>query len=123
MPSSEILGLMILVAGQPSQLTMLLKLNSAQPSGFKTVATFSCHGKFLPPFSANCAQMLHPLTDLLKGGAKTLVKTASAQDAFQGAKCLLAAVVPLPAPTTELSLATDAPDTRRVMQQIFGDQW
>jgi hypothetical protein len=57
-----------------------------------------------------CAQVLLPLTDLLKGGAKTLEWTASAQEAFQNAKRLLAAAVPLqhPAPTAELSFATDA---------------
>ncbi len=53
-----------------------------------------------------------PLTDLLRGGgAKMLEWTAMAQEAFQNAKRLLAAVVVLqhPAPQTELSLATDAP--------------
>ncbi len=53
------------------------------------------------------------LTDLLKGGAKTLEWTASAQEAFQQAKQLLVAAVPLqhPAPNAELSLDTDASDT------------
>jgi hypothetical protein len=65
--------------------------------------------RFLP----NYAQVLKLLTDLLKRGAKTLEWTASAQEAFQNAKRLLAAAVPLqhPAPNTELSLATDASDT------------
>ncbi len=65
--------------------------------------------RFLP----NCAQVLRPLTDLLKGGAKTFEWTTSAQEALQGAKRLLAAVVPLqhPAPIAELSLATDASGT------------
>jgi hypothetical protein len=67
------------------------------------------------------------LTDLLKGGAKTLEWTASAQEAFQNEKRLLAAVVPLqhPAPNAELSLATDASDTHigGVMQQKSGDHW
>ncbi len=46
-------------------------------------------------------------------------KTASAQEAFQNAKCLLVAAVPLqhPAPTAELSLATDTSDTI-VLQNI-----
>jgi hypothetical protein len=78
-------------------------------------------------FLPNCAQVLGPLTDLLKGGAKTLEWTTSAQEAFQGAKCLLAAAVPLqhPAPTAELSLATDASDAHigGVMQQKSGDHW
>jgi hypothetical protein len=47
--------------------------------------------------------------------------TVSTQEAFQNAKSLLAAAVPLqhPAPNAELSLATDASDThiRGVMQK------
>jgi hypothetical protein len=79
--------------------------------------------RFLP----KCAQILKPLTDLLKGGAKTLERTASAQESFQTAKHLLAAAVPLqhPAPIAELSLATDASDTHigGVMQQKSGGYW
>ncbi len=85
---------------------------------------FSWHGKLLPPFSAQVHSNLKPLTGLLKGGAKTLEWTVSA---FQNAKRLLAAVVPLqhPAPNAELSLATDALDTHigGVMQQKSGDHW
>jgi cleavage and polyadenylation specificity factor subunit 1 len=74
-----------------------------------------------------CAQVLKPLTDLLKEGAKTLEWTTSAQEAFQTAKRLLAVAVPLqhPPPNAELSLATDVSDThiRGVMQQKSGDHW
>jgi hypothetical protein len=53
--------------------------------------------------------------------------TATAQEAFQQAKCLLAAALPIqhPAPNAELSLATDASDTHigGVMQQKSGDHW
>jgi hypothetical protein len=68
------------------------------------------------------------LTDLLKGGAKTLEWTAaSAQEAFQNAKRLLVAAVPLqhPAPNAALSLATHASDTHigGVMRQTSGDHW
>ncbi len=53
--------------------------------------------------------------------------TATAQEAFQKAKRLLAAAVPLqhPAPDAELSLATDASDTHigGVMQQKTKDHW
>jgi hypothetical protein len=44
---------------------------------FLSMVNFYCH--FLP----KCAQVLCPLTDLLKGGAKTLQWTTSAQQAFQ----------------------------------------
>ncbi len=71
--------------------------------------------------------MLRPLTNLLKGGAKTLRWTAVAQEAFQSAKHLLATVLPLqhPSPQAELYLATDASDTHigSVMQQKSGDHW
>jgi hypothetical protein len=53
--------------------------------------------------------------------------TAFAQEAFQNAKRLLVAAVPLqhPAPNAELSLATDASVTYigGVMQQKSGDHW
>jgi hypothetical protein len=67
------------------------------------------------------------LTDLLKGGPKTLEWTAAAQEAFQNAKCLLVAAVPLqhPAPQAELSLSTDTSGTHigGAMQQKSGDHW
>ncbi len=73
--------------------------------------------RFLP----NCAEVLHPLTDLLKGGPRTLQWTAAAQESFQKVKRLLAATVPLqhPSLTAEFSLASDASDTHigGVMQQ------
>ncbi len=82
---------------------------------------------FYRHFLPKCAQVLKPLTDLLKGRAKTLQWTVSAQEAFQNAKRLLAAAVPLlhPAPNAELSLATGASDTHigGVMQQKWGDHW
>jgi hypothetical protein len=88
---------------------------------FLGMVNFYCH--FLP----NCAQVLRPLTDLLKGEAKTLEWSASAQEAFQNAKCLLAAAMPLqhPAPKAELSLTTDASNTHIgwVMQQKSRDHW
>jgi hypothetical protein len=82
---------------------------------------------FYRRFLTKCAQVLSPFTDLLKGGAKTLEWIASAQQAFQDAKRLLAVAVPLqhPAPTAEPSLATDAFDIHLggVMQQKSGDNW
>jgi hypothetical protein len=71
------------------------------------MVNFYC--RFLP----NCAQVLHSLTDLLKGGPRTLQWTATAQESFQKVKRLLAVAVLLqhPSPTAELSLATDASDT------------
>jgi hypothetical protein len=89
---------------------------------------FSQHDEILLLFfKSNCAQVLRTLTDLLKGGPKTLEWTARAQEAFQNVKRLLAAAVPLqhPAQQAELSLGTDASNTHigGVMQQKSGDRW
>jgi hypothetical protein len=78
-------------------------------------------------FLPSCAQVLHPLTNLLKGRPRTLQLTTAAQVSFQKVKRLLAVAVPLqhPSPTAELSLATDASDTHigGVMQQKSGNHW
>jgi hypothetical protein len=88
---------------------------------FLSMVNFYC--RFLP----KCAQILKPLTDLLKGWAKMLEWTVFAHEAFQNAKLLLAVAVPLqhPAPNAELSLATDASDTHigRIMQPKSRDHW
>jgi hypothetical protein len=101
--------------------------NCPPPQDIKQLQHFLGMVNFYHRFLPKCAQILKPLTDFLKGGAKTLEWTASAQESFQTAKHLLAAAVPLqhPAPNAELSLATDASDTHigGVMQQKSGDYW
>jgi hypothetical protein len=101
--------------------------NCPPPQNIKQLQHFLCMVNFNCCFLPNCAQVLKPLTDLLRGGAKTLQWTTTAQEAFQQAKRLLAVAVPLqhPARNAELSLATDAADThiRGVMQQKSGDHW
>jgi hypothetical protein len=101
--------------------------NCPPPQDIKQLQRFLSMVNFYRHFLPKCAQILKPLTDLLKGGAKTLKKTVSAQEAFQNAKRLQAAAVPLqhPAPSAELSLATDASDTHigGVMQKKSGDHW
>jgi hypothetical protein len=101
-------------------------LNCPPHQDIKQLQHFLGMVNFYCCFLPNCAQVLKPLTDLLMGGAKTLQWTATAQEAFQQAKLLLAAVpFQHPAPNAELSLATDASDThiRGVMQQKSGDHW
>jgi hypothetical protein len=128
-PSLEILGHMISATGAaPTADHARQNKKLPPPSGYQATTTLFWHGKnFYRRFLPNCAQVLKPLTDLLKGGAKTLQWTATAQEAFQKAKCLPAAAVPLqhPAPDAELSLATDTSDThiRGVMQQKTKDHW
>jgi hypothetical protein len=100
---------------------------SPPPSGHQATATFSRHGKLLQLFSAQLCTSFETSNRSPEGGTKTLKWTTSAQEAFQNAKCLLAAAVPLPTPrpNAELSLATDASDTHigGVMQQKSGDHW
>ncbi len=111
-PSLEILGHTISATG-------------AAPTTNHAVAIENCP----PPqnIKPNCAQVLKPLTALLKGGDKKLEWTASAQEAFQNAKRLQAVAVPLqhPVPHAELSLATDTSNAHigGVMQQKSGDYW
>jgi hypothetical protein len=126
-PSLEILGHRILATGAAPMGVQATKIkNCPPPQDIKQLQRFlgmvSSYCHFLP----NCAQVLKPLTNLLRGEAKTLKWTASDQEAFQNAKCLLA--VPLqhtPAQNAELSLATGASDThiRGVMQQKSGHHW
>jgi hypothetical protein len=101
--------------------------NCPPPQDVKQLQRFLGMLNFYRRFLPNCAKILKPLTDLLKGGAKMLEWTVSAQEAFQNEKRLLVAAVPLqhPAPNAELSLATDASDTHiaGVMQQKSGDHW
>ncbi len=97
-------------------------------SGYQTTTTLSWHGKLYRHFLPNCAQVLKPLTNHLKGGGgETLQWTAATQEAFQQAKRLPAAAVPFqhPAPNAELSLTTDASNTHigGVMQQKSKDHW
>jgi putative transposase len=65
------------------------------PQDIKQLQRFLGIVNFYRCFLPNCAQVLRPLTNLLKGGAKTLRWTAVAQEAFQSAKRLLATVLPL----------------------------
>jgi hypothetical protein len=101
--------------------------NCPPPQDIKQLQCFLGMVNFYCCFLPKCTQILKPLTDLLKRGAKMLEWTVSAQEAFQNKKRLLAAVVPLqhPAPNAELSLATEASDTHigGVIQQKSGDHW
>jgi hypothetical protein len=127
-PSLEILGHTISATGAAPMPDHAAEIkNCPPPQDIKQLQRFLGMVNFYRRFLPKCVQMLKPLTDLLKGGAKTLEWTVSTQEAFQNAKRLLAAAVPLqhPAPNAELSLATDASNTHigGVMQQRSGDHW
>jgi hypothetical protein len=81
---------------------MPLKLNSP-PHDIKQLQRFLGMVNFYRRFLANCTKVLRPLTDLLKGWAKPLEWIASAQEALQNAKGLLAVAVPLLHPPQMLS--------------------
>jgi hypothetical protein len=128
-PSLEILGHTISATGVAPTADHAAKIeNCPPPQDIKQLQRFLGMVNFYRRFLPNCAKVLKPLTDLLKGGgAKTLQWTATAQEAFQKAKSLLAVAVPLqhPAPNAELSLTTDASNTHieGVMQQKSKDHW
>jgi cytoskeleton-associated protein 5 len=125
-PSLEILGLTILATGAAPTAGHATEIKIyPPPQDIKQLQRFLSMVNFYCCFLPNCTQVLHPLTDLLKGRVQEDEWTASAQGAFQNAKHLLATAVPLqhPTPHAELSLATDASDTHigGIMQQKSGD--
>jgi hypothetical protein len=112
--SLEILGHTISVAGAAPTADHAAKIELCPPTqDVKQLQRFLGMVNFYRHILPNCAQVLRPLTELLKGGAKTLEWTASTQEAFQNSKRLLVAAVPLQHPdlNAELSLTTDASDT------------
>jgi hypothetical protein len=120
-PSLEILGHAISATGAAPMVDHAAEIeNCPPPQDIKQLQRFLSMVNFYCRFFPNCAQILKPLTYLLRGGDVT-------QEAFQLAKRLLAAAIPLqhPAPNAELSLATDASDTHigGVMQQKSKDHW
>jgi hypothetical protein len=101
-------------------------LRISNPKDIKQLQRYLGLVNFYCCFLLNCAKVLHPLKDLLKGSPKTLEWTNAAQEALQNAKCLLTVAVPVqhPSPQAELSLATIALDSHigGIMQQKSGNQ-
>ncbi len=127
-PTLEFLGHRISLAGSAPAADHTAEIqNCSPPQDIKQLQRFLGMVNFYCRFLPNCAKVLHPLTDLLKGGPRTLQWTATAQESFQKVKRLLAAAVSLqhPSPTAKLSLATDASDTHigGVMQQKSSNHW
>jgi hypothetical protein len=101
-PSLEILGHMISATGATPTADHAAEIeNCPPPQDINQLQCFLGMVNFYCRFLPICAQVLKPLTDLLRGGAKC------------------------PTPNDELSLATDASNTHigGVMQQKSGDHW
>jgi hypothetical protein len=85
-PSLEILGHRISATGAAPTADHAAKIeNCPPPQDIKQLQCFLGMVNFYRHFLPKCAQVLKPLTDLLKGGAKTLEWTVSALGAFQNA--------------------------------------
>jgi hypothetical protein len=56
------------------------------PQDIKQMQCFLGMVNFYHRFFPNCAQVLYPLTDLLKRGPRTLQWTATAQESFKKVK-------------------------------------
>jgi hypothetical protein len=127
-PSLEFLGHTISAEGSSPTAEQTAAIEQcAAPQDVKQLQCFLGMVNFYRQFLPNCAKVLKPLTDLLRGNPKTLAWSDAATEAFEQTKRLLVAAVPLrhPAPNAELSLATDASDSHigGVMQQKVGDHW
>ncbi len=85
-PSLEMLGHKISATGAAPMANHVAEIkNCPPPQEIKELQRFLGMVNFYCCFLANCAQVLKPLTDLLKGRAKTLEWTVSAQETFQNA--------------------------------------
>jgi hypothetical protein len=86
-PSLEIRGHMISATGAAPKANHAAEIkNCPPPQDMKQLQCFLGMVNFYRHFLPKCAQILKLLTDLLKGGAKTLEWTVSPQEAFQNAK-------------------------------------
>ncbi len=82
-PSLEILGHTISATGAVPTADHATEIkNCPPPQDIKKLQRFLGMVNFYCRFLPECAQTLKPLIDLLKGGAKTLEWTVSAQEAF-----------------------------------------
>ena len=105
--------------------------NFPQPTSYKRLRSFLGLVNFYRRFVPQCADILAPLTNLLKhqtkGSRKPLVWTSESTQAFHDIKEALSRVTMLAHPGTDapLSIMTDASDVAvgGVLQQLVGDSW
>ena len=98
-----------------------------EPTTFRQLRRFDGLVNFYRRFIPQCAQLMQPLTDLLRGKAKKLVFTEASRIAFVKLKQAISNIASLAHPKSDaqLSLVTDASDgaVGAVLQQYVGNMW
>ncbi|CAH8649038.1 unnamed protein product [Dicrocoelium dendriticum] len=98
-----------------------------EPHSFKQLRRFDGLVNFYRRFIPNCASLMQPLTDLLRGKLKTFEFPTAARAAFKSLKEAIANIASIAHhdPTAPLSLSTDASDVAvgAVLQQRVADTW
>jgi transposase InsO family protein len=102
-------------------------LDYPQPNTFRQLRRFCGLVNYYRRFIPGCAAILQPLTDLLRGKAKTLLFTDEARQAFTRLKEAISNIASLDHldPEAPLSIITDASDTAvgAVLQQLVASRW
>ncbi|MES9976195.1 MAG: reverse transcriptase domain-containing protein [Candidatus Thiodiazotropha sp.] len=101
--------------------------NFPKPTSISALRRFNGLINYYRRFIPNCAHVMQPLTDQLRGKAKTVELSPAACQAFESIKTALSNAVMLhyQDPTAKLSLAVDASDTAigAVLQQSITNEW
>nr|CAH8876148.1 unnamed protein product [Trichobilharzia regenti] len=102
-------------------------LNFPEPQTVKSLRTFNGLVSYYRRFIPNCASLIQPLTDLLRGNNKSIELDASARNAFTQIKKAIANATLLmyQDPTAPLSISVDASNTAigAVLQQLVDKEW
>ena len=128
LPEVTFLGHLITSDGiQPLPEKVKAILDYPLPTSIKGLRTFNGMVSYYRRFITNCADVLQPLTDLLRGKTKKLTITDAAQQSFERIKQAIAQSVMLShqLPDAPLSLAVDASDLAvgAVLQQRVNTVW
>ena len=98
-----------------------------EPSSFKQLRSFSGLVNFYRRFIPNCASLMQPLTDLLRGHTKKFVLSEDARTAFASLKQAISNIAEVVHhdPDAPLALTTDASNTAvgAVLQQNIRGKW
>nr|CAH8841726.1 unnamed protein product [Trichobilharzia regenti] len=102
-------------------------LNFPEPQTLKSLRTFNSLVSYYRRFIPNCASLIQPLTDLLRGNNKSIELDASARNAFTQIKKAIANATLLmyQDPTAPLSISVDASNAAigAVLQQLVDKEW